>query len=284
MWVVSFVFIAAAVAEEFHVSEADLTGEFSASRIIGGNPTVIEKYPYTVQVLYEGRLRCGGSLITQRHVLSAAHCFVNENDVVVNPNVFSVRVGSTYLSSGGTVYSVSMVVVHEGYNRPPRDNDVAVLVLGRRVATSAAVATVALPHPSAVVPSDALLVHVGWGSTHEMVPQASDVLNEVVVRKVNRSVCAQRYRLLEVATGEPYPVTGNMICAGLLDVGGKDACQGDSGGPLLYGDVVVGVTSWGYGCGQPSFPGVSARVASFTRWVESTVGAGRFVCGGAWHV
>ncbi|XP_048486996.1 trypsin Blo t 3-like [Plutella xylostella] len=68
-----------------------------------------------------------------------------------------------------------------------------------------------------------------------------------------------------------FPVTTSMLCAGLLNVGGADACQGDSGGPLVYNGVVVGVTSWGAGCGNPSYPGVYARVASYTTWITSTV-------------
>lgn len=68
--------------------------------------------------------------------------------------------------SGGTVHSVSTVVVHDGYNQPPRDNDIAVLVLARRSAVSADVAAVSLPMPNAVVPDNATLVHVGWGQTN----------------------------------------------------------------------------------------------------------------------
>lgn len=99
----------------------------------------------------------------------------------------------------------------------------------------------------------------------------STVLNEVTVMKVNRSVCEARYRLLEEIHSAPFPVTNTMICAGILDVGGKDACSGDSGGPLLYGNVLVGVTSWGWSCAEPIWPGVYARVANYTDWIEAKI-------------
>lgn len=63
-------------------------------------------------------------------------------------------------------------------------------------------------------------------------------------------------------------IADTMICAGLLDVGGKDACEGDSGGPLVVNGVVAGIVSWGAGCAQPNAPGVYTDVASFLDWIE----------------
>lgn len=92
------------------------------------------------------------------------------------------------------------------------------------------------------------------------------MLLDVTVQTVNNELCRQRY------ADPPNPinrgtVTPNMICAGILDEGGKDACQGDSGGPLYYGDVLVGIVSWGGDCADPYLPGVSANVASYTNWI-----------------
>ncbi|XP_028025706.1 trypsin CFT-1-like [Bombyx mandarina] len=243
----------------------------SDTRIIGGSPTTIETYPYTVQILYNGQLSCGGSLITKRHVLSAGHCFIDTNGNVASPTLFSIRSGSSVLYSGGSIHSVSMIIVHERYNVPIRDNDIAVLVLSSPVTLSASVAQARIPVQWAEVPDNSSVIHVGWGRTNVNVAQASSVLNEVEVRIVNRDVCRTRYEFLESVTGDPFPVTVNMICAGLLDIGGKDACQGDSGGPLIYNNIVVGLTSWGYGCAEPMFPGVSARVSSYTNWINNTV-------------
>ncbi|XP_041983691.1 trypsin, alkaline C-like [Aricia agestis] len=263
------VFIGAVCAENALVAELSSDPN---SRIIGGAPTTIEKYPFIVQVLYQGQLACGGSLLSAHHVLTAAHCFVAADGTVVSPALFSVRVGSARLGIDGTVHAVSALVLHERYNSPARDNDVAVMTLATAAMLSSRVQLAYIPVQGAVVPENATLTQLGWGKTSTSSDAtASEVLNAVDIRKVNRSVCAARYEYLASVVQEPFPVTENMICAGLLDVGGKDACQGDSGGPLLYAGVVVGVTSWGWGCAQPTFPGVSARVSQYTTWINDTV-------------
>ncbi|XP_023952537.2 achelase-2-like isoform X1 [Bicyclus anynana] len=275
MWRVGVIsiFIATLHAQDTIKTTNLSTAEDQSTRIIGGNATTIEKYPFTVQVLYNSQLSCGGALITRRHVLSAAHCFVASNGQQVSPVYFSVRVGSTYLNTGGTVHPVSEVIIHQNYNTPVRDYDIAVMTLTSRVTLTSAVATAYIPSAGADVPDYALVTVVGWGRTNasSSVAQASTVLNEVQIYTVNQSVCAARYAYLQEITGDPYPITSNMLCAGLLDVGGKDACQGDSGGPLVRGGVLVGVVSWGWGCAQPLFPGVFTRVSAFTTWINDTV-------------
>lgn len=257
--------------EEFQLNVVELPTAPSSSRIIGGTPTSIQNFPYTVQVLYNMQLICGGSLLTTRHVLSAAHCFVDDRNVVARPSLFAIRAGTTNLNAGGTVYYVTSIRVHERYNQPVRDNDVAVVTLSSSVTLSNNVQTAKIPVAGAVLPDNTTVVVVGWGRTNPNIPSASSVLNEVSVRTVNNQVCAQRYQWLESLSNDTFPVTDSMLCAGLLDIGGADACSGDSGGPLNYGDVVVGITSWGFSCAQPLFPGVYARVSSYTTWINQTV-------------
>lgn len=88
--------------------------------------------------------------------------------------------------------------------------------------------------------------------------------------QVNQEICAARYAYLKTLPGfENWPdVTPGMLCAGVLDVGGRDACQGDSGGPLVHnGNILVGVTSWGYRCAEAEYPGVNARVSFYSAWI-----------------
>ncbi|CAH2099059.1 unnamed protein product [Euphydryas editha] len=259
------------VNQEPKLYSASTAGD--VARIIGGNVTTVEKYPFAVQILYMSQLSCGGTLITTWHVLSAAHCFVYQSGQLVNPALFSARIGSSYVNRGGTVHRVSQIVVHDSYNTPIRSNDVAVMTLSTSVRLSASVALAVLPVQGAVVPDNVPVVIIGWGRTNASLAQGSEELNEVQVYSVPLNTCRERYQFLESYTDQSFPVTDNMICAGLLNIGGKDACQGDSGGPALYRGVVVGITSWGWGCAQALFPGVNTRVSSYTSWINSTVRA-----------
>lgn len=90
----------------------------------------------------------------------------------------------------------------------------------------------------------------------------SETLQHVQVWTVNQNTCRQRYGSV---------LTDRMLCSGWLDVGGRDQCQGDSGGPLIHNGVIVGVCSWGAGCALAYYPGVNARVSSFTNWITTTV-------------
>lgn len=83
------------------------------------------------------------------------------------------------------------------------------------------------------------------------------------VYTVNQNVCAQRY----LSHFGSDIITANMLCTGVIDVGGRDACQGDSGGPVFHNRVVVGITSFGEDCAHPFFPGVNARVSRFSTWI-----------------
>ncbi|XP_061724402.1 trypsin, alkaline C-like isoform X2 [Cydia pomonella] len=244
----------------------------AGTRIIGGSPAPISRYPYTVQVLNSNQLSCGGSLITRRHVLSAAHCFVDSRNVLLSSSLFTCRVGSATLKTGGSVHRVSRIINHERYNLDAaRDHDVSVLLLATTVTLSASVGVTAIPTQGSTVPDNAVVWVVGWGRTTTVPGPSSSILNEVWVYTINTTICAQRYRNLELVNNSPYPVTNNMMCTGILDVGGRDACQGDSGGPVVYSGVAVGVTSWGEGCAHPFYPGVNARVAAYTNWINSTV-------------
>lgn len=79
---------------------------------------------------------------------------------------------------------------------------------------------------------------------------------------MNQQSCSLAYETVRME------VTGNMICAGRLGIGGQDACSGDSGGPLVINNTLIGITSWGKGCGQPEYPGVWTRVPRIRDWID----------------
>lgn len=89
-------------------------------------------------------------------------------------------------------------------------------------------------------------------------------LYKVTIPLVNQAQCASAYSGYNT-------LTTNMLCAGRLGIGGIDACQGDTGGPLMYSNILIGLSSWGRGCGEPQYPGVYTKVSMYRNWIESNL-------------
>ncbi|XP_075984826.1 trypsin, alkaline C-like [Anticarsia gemmatalis] len=235
----------------------------SAGRIVGGDPTTIENYPSIVQV--ESTVlnivwsqSCAATILNSRYLLSAAHCFS------LGSRNRRIRAGTTRRGSGGTVLTISQVLNHPSYGTLGQglDGDISLVQLSSNLVYSNVIAQIAITSQGFELPDNLPVVHAGWGATSQG-GSTSSVLRDVTIYTINRELCAARYLTLP----RPQRVTQNMICAGILDVGGKDACQGDSGGPLYYDNILVGVVSWGHGCANATFPGVSTRVSSYTDWI-----------------
>ncbi|CAH0697532.1 unnamed protein product [Spodoptera exigua] len=246
--------------------------KFSNDRIIGGRPTSIQQYPFVVQIFLPDRFLCGGSLLTLRHVLSAAHCFENTLGILKNPKLFTVHVGGTKLYAG-TEHQVSAIVLHENYKSKQLawGYDISVLLLETDVTLSSNVATVNIPEEGASVPDNATVIVVGWGTTNPNSKLPSYILNEVAIKTINWEICEKNYAMVEREATFLNLFKTDMMCAGIQGVGGKDACFGDSGGPLLYNGVVVGITSWGVGCAEAQYPGVFTKVSKYTNWIIYTI-------------
>uniref|UniRef100_A0A1E1WD40 Peptidase S1 domain-containing protein n=1 Tax=Pectinophora gossypiella TaxID=13191 RepID=A0A1E1WD40_PECGO len=134
-------------------------------RIVGGSPTTVETYPYisNMQYLVWGvfwSTSCGGSLITTRTILSAAHCYSGDS-----PSSWRVRLGSTFSSSGGTIHNVNSFTIHESYNRPGSlENDVAIVHLATPATISASVQLARIAGPNYIVPAGTVTTTLGWGT------------------------------------------------------------------------------------------------------------------------
>ncbi|CAG4988527.1 unnamed protein product [Colias eurytheme] len=235
--------------------------------IVGGQNTRIENYPSLVQVEYYlgwgfWNQECGASILTTYWVLSAAHCF--EGWTYSRQNT-RIRAGATNRHTGGSVHNIDFERNHPGpvdkahYGRASTyDADISVIKLRTPLVYSATVQRSTIVSQGFVLPDNQPVVHAGWGAT-SLNGEPSVVLQDVTIYVINRNLCAQRYG--------GNTITANMICAGILNVGGRDACQGDSGGPLYAGNVVVGVVSFGNGCADAFYPGVSTQVSSYTNWI-----------------
>ncbi|KAG5668748.1 hypothetical protein PVAND_016675 [Polypedilum vanderplanki] len=225
-----------------------VTGASNMSeKIVDGTKSSIEKYPYIVSLekINNPYYRCAGSLISEKHVLTAAHCVYG-----VSKSKITVRVNSTFYGKGGKVISLKKIKIHPRYDLITDDYDIAVLELSENVNIRPIRLRRTKPPKSG---SSAKVA--GWGET-SFQGRVSNELLDATVFIVDKRVCRKAYG---------YAITTRMLCA---NGDGKDSCQGDSGAPLIQNDVQIGVVSWGRDCGLSHYPGVYANVAAFSKFFD----------------
>ncbi|XP_013175871.1 PREDICTED: trypsin CFT-1-like [Papilio xuthus] len=231
-------------------------------RIIGGSITTIDRYPFAASLLFSWNLQqytqsCGGTIITNRAVLSAAHCFYGDSAAR-----WRIRVGSSFANTGGDVHNTAQIIIHPNFDYEHFDSDLAIMRVATPFVYNNRVRAGSIAGVNYNLADNQAVWAVGWGLT-AVNGTTSEQLRHVQIWSINQSICKSRYNEL----GEQ--ITENMLCSGWLNVGGRDQCQGDSGGPLLHNNVVVGVCSWGEKCALARYPGVNTRVSRFTSWIQA---------------
>ncbi|XP_060527085.1 trypsin-7-like [Cylas formicarius] len=239
----------------------DAVGTHSDPRIIGGHDTNITDHPHQVSVLYFNSHFCGGSLISSKWVLSAAHC-TQRFRVETSIFKYSIRLGTHHYNSGGQIVPVLRIIDHPLYGTFYLHFDITLLEMDRNVGDGVTIKPIALPQQGQDILPGTTAVVTGWGTMTMGFYHPPEQLQEVFVPIVSFETCRAAY-------GEQ--MTTSMICAGFAD-GGKDACQGDSGGPLLVNNELVGVVSWGGGCALSGRPGVYASVPAARDWIRNVTG------------
>jgi trypsin len=234
----------------------------SASAVVGGTAVKPGTYPSVVAVGTSESMDCGGTLIAPDVVLTAAHCIAGATST---PDSLRVLAGSTSLTAGLAAANathllrVAAVYTHPKFNPQSMHYDAALLILTRPVT-----GLPTLPMATLTTRSGAAVSAAGWGRTSEHGATSPNHLRSVALEVETPSTC----RTGNAVLGEYF--APSMMCA---SAPGRDTCAGDSGGPLIGTSgghtALVGITSYGDGCGEPGHPGVYTRVAAISGWARA---------------
>jgi trypsin len=242
-----------------------MPGELPQPMIVGGeevDPACPNcKYDFMVSLQTDGWFGghfCGGSLVREDWVVTAAHCVIGDspNDIEVVIGLHNVN-GTT----GSVTRNVSEIIIHPQYSSWSLDNDYALLRLSSPITNFEPIQLITdTAHDEEPIMSTVM----GWGATQSG-GWSSSLLLEVDVPIDN-----------SCGNYSNSSITNNMVCAGDSN-GGEDSCQGDSGGPLIMTNSdgeyeLIGIVSWGYGCAEAGYPGVYSKVWSKLDWFFSYIG------------
>ncbi|XP_017122415.1 seminase-like [Drosophila elegans] len=225
------------------------------ARVIGGQVTTNSKLGgYLVALLYERDFVCGGTLLHELIVLTAAHCFLDR----MRTSDWIVVGGISRLDQRGIRRQVKNFIISDKFEEDNMDMDVAVMLLkrpmkGRGIGKLELCSTILKPGNDLIVS--------GWGLTVATGSGPQKLLRTVTVPVINKKNCRSAYQPLA-------KITDNMICAAVL--GKKDACTFDSGGPLVYKKQVCGIVSFGIGCASKRYPGVYTDVFNVKEFIENS--------------
>ncbi|KAK7071589.1 Neurotrypsin [Halocaridina rubra] len=246
------------------------------AKIVGGTSQQPLEDPWLVslQLREDGKLKhnCGGVVIAEDYVLTAAHCFK-----VHGRQNYVIRVGDYKMNireDDQEDFLIEKLWLHDEFDTTVEfNNDIAILKVarknGRGIRFSRSVQPVCLPSEGASYTNLRSCTISGWGTTSERAPP--------VPQNIPRSGLVTVYDMAQCTGPDRYgtfEVTSGMICAG--DLNGKiDTCTGDSGGPLTCQEggrfVLYGITSWGKGCGRRGQPGMYTKITKYLRWIHDTI-------------
>ncbi|XP_036428468.1 neurotrypsin [Colossoma macropomum] len=249
--------------------------ERRSKRIVGGYKSLRGDWPWQASLWLRSQSKgsqplCGATLINSCWLLTAAHCFKRFG---TDASRYVVKLGDYDTEEQDDferVLTPERVEVHRKYSSESWEHDVALIRLkgaeGKCVSFNPHTNAACLPAPgSKWGKRPASCVITGWGMSDTEHPR---MLLQAWVPLLPSWQCKKRY-------GERF-ISHSMLCAGSMTSDLRhhaDSCQGDSGGPLVcQGEagrwVLTGVISWGHGCGDPSYPGVYARVSRYLPWIE----------------
>lgn len=248
-----------------------LAKQTAQRRIVGGDDAGFGSFPWQAYIRI-GSSRCGGSLISRRHVVTAGHCVARATPRQVHVTLGDYVINSAVEPLPAYTFGVRRIDVHPYFKFTPQADrfDVSVLTLERTVHFMPHIAPICLPEKN----EDFLGKYgwaAGWGALNPGSRLRPKTLQAVDVPVIENRICERWHR----QNGINVVIYQEMLCAGYRN-GGKDSCQGDSGGPLMHEKngrwYLIGVVSAGYSCASRGQPGIYHRLAYTVDWISYVVG------------
>ncbi|XP_058791265.1 transmembrane protease serine 9-like [Phymastichus coffea] len=258
------------IAKESNFCDCSCGLRNEGSRIVGGQTTLMNEFPWQVRLSYLNKFYCGGTLVNDRYVLTAAHCAKGFIWFLIKAT-FGEHDQCMRDAKPETRFVVRAILGNFSFLN--FDHDIALLRLNERVPLSETIRPICLPKIQDNLYAGKSAVASGWGTLKEN-GKASCLLQSVDLPVMSQTDC-------RINTDyKPRAITDNMMCAGYSE-GKKDSCQGDSGGPLVVERAdgkyeLIGVVSWGNGCARAGYPGVYSRVTRYLDWIADNSKDGCF--------
>ncbi|XP_017095928.2 seminase-like [Drosophila bipectinata] len=226
-------------------------------RVIGGVVTTNAKLGGYMMVLkYKKEFMCGGTLIHELIVLTAAHCFIG----MPKPEYWTVTGGVSRRGlDKGEVRQVKSFLRPNNFDQTNMHMDVALMRLAKPMK---GLNIAKIPLCTGPLEAGTIVTVSGWGLKQPENVKPEKLLRRVEVPIIDKKSCSDAHL-------PTVKLTSTVLCAGVL--GRRDACTFDSGGPLVYQGHVCGIVSFGIGCASRRYPGVYTDVNHVKPFIKESM-------------